>query len=150
MDVIKYIENYAKAHGIDNYYLRPKFVQKSAIAQQITMSGGVGFFYRIFAEGIISDISNLNKKFLDVKSNTDFWDFSPVVEIVDFQTIQKVETNFIFTVDNSVIFKLYENTADSMFDSVINFCAEYLLLMPIPASKKGNNNDKEINVNVKL
>ena len=147
MDVFKYIENYAKTHGIESYFLRPKFLQKTDAGKAITMSGGVGFFYRIFAEGTISNVNNLSKKFLDVKSNTDFWPLSPVVEIVDFQTIQKVETNFVFAVDNSVIFSLYENTAESMFDNIINFCAEYIYLQPTPA---GVVDKSSIDVKVKL
>lgn len=148
MDVFKYIENYAKTHGIENYFLCPKFLQKTDAGKAITMSGGVGFFYRIFAEGTISDINNLSKKFLDVKSNTDFWPLSPVVEIVDYTTIQKVETNFVFTVDNTVVFNLYENTAESMFNNVINFCAEYMLLMPNTNAQSNDNGNIKVKVKI--
>lgn len=135
MDVLDYIKNYADTHGISNYKLKCKYVTKAELANVLQLSGGVAFFYRIFAEGEITDKNQLQKKFLEADTPTDFWDLSPVVEVVDFGTLQKVETDFIFTADNTLKFNLFEGTANAMFSSIINFCALYMYMTPYKAAK---------------
>lgn len=147
MNVYDYIKNYAKTHGIENYTLKSKYATKADVGNVMQFSGGVAFFYRVFAEGEITDINQLQKKFLEVNTPTDFWDLSPVMEVVDYGSLQKVETNFIFTADNTLKFNLFEGTATSMFQSVKNFCALYVYLSPLPSTneqngkRKGNNDD---------
>lgn len=130
MNVYDYIKNYAEAHGIKKYALKNKYITKADAAKTLQLSGGVAFFYRIFAEGEITDIANLAKKFLQV-STPEFWDLSPVVEVTDFGTLQKVHTDFIFSADNTVNFTLFEGTADAMFQSITHFCALYMYLIPM-------------------
>ena len=149
MNVYDYIKNYAKTHSIKNYALKCKYVTKADIAQTLQLSGGVAFFYRIIAEGEIANVADLAKSFLQV-STPEFWDLSPVVEVTDYGTIQKVSTDFIFTADNTVNFTLYEGTANAMFQTISNFCAIYMLLIPMdennkPIKPKGT----EVNVNIK-
>ena len=141
MNVFDYIKNYAATHGIKDYTLKCKYVSKADVANVLQFSGGVAFFYRVFAEGEITDKNQLQKKFLEVDTPTDFWDLSPVAEVVDFGTLQKVETDFIFTADNTLKFNLFEATADAMFANVINFCALYMYMAPrrVTASNGGNN-----------
>lgn len=149
MNVYDYIKNYAKTHGIKNYALKSKFVTKADAAKPLYLSGGVAFFYRVMAEGEIVNVADISKTFLQV-STPEFWDLSPVVEVTDFGSLQKVSTNFIFTSDNTVNFTLYEGTADAMFRTISNFCASYMLLIPLneenkPIKPKGT----EVNVNIK-
>lgn len=137
MDVYDYIKNYAAFHGIERYNLKAKYVTKAQLAETMQLSGGVAFFYKLFAEGEIIDQSSLVKKFLEINTPTDFWDLSPVVEVVDFGTLQKVQTDFIFTADNTIDFTLYEGTADAMFNNVVNFCALYMYMTPLEVSDSG-------------
>jgi hypothetical protein len=137
MNVYDYIKNYAAVHGIENYTLKSKYVTKLDAAQTLQFSYGVAFFYRVFAEGEITDISQLQKKFLQVNTPTDFWDLSPVVEVVDYGALQKVQADFIFTADNTLDFTLFEGTADAMFANIINFCALYIYLAPLPSTTSG-------------
>lgn len=130
MNVYDYIKQYAKAHGIKNYALKCKYITKADAAQTLQLSGGVAFFYRIIAEGQIANINDIAKSFLQV-STPEFFDLSPVVEVIDFGSIQKVATDFIFSADNTVNFTLFEGTADAMFQSITNFCAMYLYLIPL-------------------
>lgn len=157
MNVFDYISNYAKAHNIKNYHLKSRYITKADTATRMQLSGGVAFFYRLFAEGTIADISNLGKKFLEIDTPTDFWDLSPVVEIVDFGAIQKVCTNFIFSADNTLDFKLYEGTADAMFSNITNLCAQYLYLSPLTVEdaaattqKPQGSDDEELFVKVRV
>lgn len=144
MNVFEYIKNYADFHGIKDYTLKSKFVTKPQLSETLQLSGGVAFFYKLFAEGEITDIANIGKRFLEVDAYPDFWDLSPVVELVDFGAIQKVCTDFIFTADNTANFKLYEGTEDAMFTNVNNFCAQYMYLSPLPGK------DPEPKVEVKV
>ncbi len=139
MNVFDYINNYAQTHSIANYTLKAKFVTLQDITKTLQFSGGIAFFYKLMAEGIIANLSDISKKFLEVDTPTDFWDLSPVVEIVDFSSIQKVSTDFIFTADNTLDFKLYEGTADAMFTTVENFCAQYIYLTPLSTGEAGSN-----------
>lgn len=131
MNVYDYIKNYCDFHGIEKFTVKDKFVTKSQTTETLQFSGGIAFFYKVIAEGEITDIANLQKKFLEIDTPTDFWDLSPVVEVVDFGTIQKVSSNFIFSADNTLDFKLYENTPDAMFANINNFCAQYIYVTPL-------------------
>lgn len=130
MNVYDYIKQYAQAHGIKNYALKCKYIAKADVAQTLQLSGGVAFFYRIIAEGQIANITDIAKTFLQI-STPEFFDLSPVVEVTDFGSIQKVSTDFIFSADNTVNFTLYEGTANAMFQSITNFCALYMYLIPL-------------------
>lgn len=156
MNVFDYIKNYAKVHGISNYNLKSRYITKTDTATRMQFSGGVAFFYRLIAEGEITDINNLGKKFLEVDTPTDYWDLSPVVEVVDFGQIQKVCTDFIFTADNTLDFKLYEGTTDAMFANITNLCAQYIYLSPLPTeaatttAQKSTSDDEELFVKVRV
>lgn len=143
MNVFEYIKQYAQVHGIKNYFFKSKYLQKQHAGRTVQMAGGVAFFYKIFAEGDIANAADLTKKFLQVETPTDFWDLSPVAEIEDFGTIQKVSTNFIFMADNTIKFKLFENTADAMFSNIYNFCAQYIYMFPLPEGSTGSEAQKE-------
>ena len=103
------------------------------MANTLHLSGGVAFFYRIIAEGEIISTADIAKSFLQV-STPEFWDLSPVVEITDFGTIQKVSTDFIFSADNMVNFTLFEGTSNAMFNSITNLCILYMQLIPLNES----------------
>jgi hypothetical protein len=133
MNVYDYIKQYAKANGIKNYALKCKYLTKSDMANTLHLSGGVAFFYRIIAEGEIISTADIAKSFLQV-STPEFWDLSPVVEITDFGTIQKVSTDFIFSADNMVNFTLFEGTSNAMFNSITNLCILYMQLIPLNES----------------
>lgn len=141
-NVFDYIKQYAKNHGIKNYFLKSKAIDKAHAATRLQFSGGVAFFYKIFAEGDIAQVGDLSKKFLQVETPTDFWDLSPVVEVTDFNTLQKVSTDIILAADNTIKFNLFEGTVDAMFTQIYNFCAQYIYLLPLDANgKEGNKND---------
>lgn len=137
MNIFDYIKNYAYFHGWgDNYTLKSKFLTKKDILQPVKFSNGTAFFYRICAVGEIQNYSNLSGKFLELETPTDFWDLSGIVNISDFGTVQKAESDFIFAVDNVLNFKLFENTAESMFANIQKFYAQYFYLTPLPAADK--------------
>lgn len=148
MNVYDYIKNYADFHGIKAFNLKCKYVTKADLAKTLQFSGGVAFFYRLFAEGDIADTANIAKKFLEVSTPTDFWDLSTVVEVVDFGALQKVQTNFIFTADNTLDFRLYEATSDAMFASVTNFCAQYMYMTPVPGKGGAASEDPLVKVKI--
>lgn len=139
MNVFDYIRNYAAFHGIKGYSLKSKYVTKADLGKTLQFSGGVAFFYRVLAEGEIANRDQLTKKFLEIDTPTDFWDLSPVVEVVDFGTLQKVQTDFIFSADNTLDFNLFEGTQDAMFDNIINFCALYMYMSPLEDGNGGKN-----------
>lgn len=155
MNIFDYIKNYCAAHDIENYTLKDKFVTKSQVSERLQFSGSIAFFYKVLAEGEITDVANLQNKVLEAETPTDFWDLSPAMEIVDFGTIQKVCSNFIFTADNTLNFKLYEGTADAMFANINNFCAQYICVTPLPsvssaeprAKASGDNTVVKVKVN---
>lgn len=139
MNVFDYIKNYCEYHNIKRYLLKSRFLTKRDIDETVKMSGGIAFFYKLFAVGEVDYYNNLFKNFLQVETPTDFWDLSNVVMISDNGTLQKVETDFIFVADNQINFKLFEGTDDAMFSNIKNFCAQYFYLIPLPDSDK---NDK--------
>ena len=149
MNVYDYIKNYAKTHGIKNYALKCKYITKADTAKTLRMAGGIAFFYKLFAEGEIADAANIVKKFCEVITPTDFYDLSPAVEVVDFGTLQKVSTDFIFTADNTLNVKLYEGTADAMFANITNFCAMYMQLIPMrDTDTASTDNEENIKINI--
>lgn len=148
MNVYDYIKQYAKANGIKNYALKCKFLTKADMADTLQLSGGPAFFYRIVAEGEILSTADIAKSFLQV-STPEFWDLSPVVEITDFGTIQKVSTDFIFSADNLVNFTLYEGTSNAMFNSITNLCIMYMQLIPLNDDGKPTT-EPLVKVNVKF
>lgn len=151
INVFDYIKHYAQNHGIKNYFLKSKAIDKAhANAGQVQFSGGVAFFYKIFAEGDIANTADLAKKFVQISTPTDFWDLSPVVEVVDFNTLQKVSTDIVLVADNTINFNLYEGTADSMFQTIYNFCAQYIYLLPLPENQSGTGNGSGNSINVKV
>lgn len=145
MNVYDYIKNYAAAHGIKNYALKSKYITKADAANTLKLSGGVAFFYRFHAEGDINNVNDLGKLFLQV-STPEFFDLSPVVEVSDFGTVQKVSTDFIISADNTVNFTLYEGTVNAMFSTIYNFCALYMLLIPLD---ENGNPTELVKINVK-
>lgn len=147
INVFDYIKHYASTHGIQNYILKSKAIDKQHAAGRIQFSGGIAFFYKIFAEGNIASVNDLQKKFLQVETPTDFWDLSSVVEVVDFNTVQKVSTDIVLAADNTINFNLYEGTADAMFQQIYNFSAQYIYLLPIP---NGAAADGKQSINVKV
>lgn len=147
MNVYDYIKNYCLIHGIKNYNIKCKYITKAQINETFQFSGGVAFFYKVFAEGEITDISQLSKKFLEINTPTDFWDLSPVVAVKDFGALQKVDTDFIFTADNILKFTLFENTVDAMFSNIVNFCALYMYVTPYNIDTVEN--EELVKVNIK-
>ena len=149
-NVFDYIKHYAENHGIKNYFLKSKAIDKQHATGRVQFSGGVAFFYKIFAEGDIAQVADLSKKFLQVETPTDFWDLSPVVEVVDFNTLQKVSTDIIIVADNTINFNLYEGTADSMFQNIYNFCAQYIYLLPLAQNSTSGQASQQNTINVKV
>ena len=149
MDLLRYIKLYAKNHNIERYALKSKVLYKSDLANPVPMSGGVGFFYDIYAIGQIANYADLSKFFLIGQTNTDFWDFTKIVKIQDFNTVQAVNSDFIFTVENEVRFNLYEGTADAMFQSIINVALKYMYLTPV-IGNGASDGDERHQVNLKF
>lgn len=132
MNVYDYIKNYARVRNIKNYDLKSKFFTINDTRNPLQLSGGTAFIYRIFAEGEIQQITDIQKKFLEVSTPSDFWDISPAVCVTDWGTVQKVESNCILTAESTINFKLFEGTADAMFSSILNFCVQYIYFKAIP------------------
>lgn len=141
MNVFDYIRIYTEQNNVKNYNLKSKFLTKNDIAQPVKFSGGVAFFYKFFAVGEIVQNSDMEKKFLELSTPTDWWDLSQAVEIQDFGTIQQVKTDLILTCDNSLTVKLFEANVDAMFSKIYNFCAQYIYMMPTSTQASANNND---------
>lgn len=138
IDVLKYIENYCKNHNIERYTFKDKIISLRNINEILQSSGHVNFIYRVTAYGEINTIADLNKKFLEVATNTDFWDLSPTVEIKDFTTFQAVESNSILTVENTAKFTLYQGTTDAMFQNISKLAVNYINLIPTKDDDNGN------------
>lgn len=142
MNVFDYIKNYAEAHGITQYNLKSNILTLNNIAKPLQASGAVLFFYKITAQGEIRNVTDLQKKFLEVSAADNWWDLSGAVQVQDFNTVQSVQTEFIFCVDNTANFKLYEGTADAMFANIYNLCAYYITLIPVLDAEKNDNKIK--------
>lgn len=147
MNVYDYIKIYAEQNGVKNYNLKSKFLTKKDIVQRVNFAGGVAFFYKFFAVGEIINNADMEKKFCEISTYTDWWDLSQAVEIQDFGTIQQVKTDLILTADNSINFNLFENTSDAMFSKIYNFCAQYVYM--IPTKSGAEKNIKKIGLEIK-
>lgn len=144
MNIFDYIKNYARFHGWgDNYTLKSKFLTKKDILQPVKFSNGTAFFYKFSAVGEILNYNKLGGKFLELETPTDFWDLSGIVDISDFGTIQKAESDFIFAVDNVLNFTLFENTPESIFANIKKFCAQYFYLTPLTSEDKNKMQEGE-------
>lgn len=142
MNVFDYIKNYADAHGIKQYNLKSNIITLNNIAKPLLASGAVLFFYKITAQGEIRNVADLQKKFLEVSAADNWWDLSGAVQVQDFNTVQSVQTDFIFCVDNTANFKLYEGTPDAMFATIYNLCAYYITLIPVSDAEINDNKIK--------
>lgn len=139
IDVIKYIDNYCKNHNIERYSYKDKIISLNNINEILQSSGHVNFIYRVIAYGEINTIADLNKKFLEVATNTDFWDLSPTVEIKDFTTFQAVESNSILTIENTAKFTLYQGTQDAMFQNIKKLAVKYINVIPLTDEDENGN-----------
>lgn len=146
MNVYDYIKNYAKVREIEKYELKNKFFTINDTRNPLQLSGGTAFIYRIFAEGEIAQISDISKKFLEISTPTDWWDISPAACVTDWGSLQKVESNCILTAENTIIFNLFQGTADAMFQSILNFCVQYIYFKAIPDAEETDKSKIKVKV----
>lgn len=149
VNIFDYISNYADFHAIGRYNLKCKVVTKETLADVnniLRVAGGVAFFYDMCAVGEISAVSNIGLPFLQIDTNGDFIDYK-FAEVVDFGTVQKVASDYIFTVENMAKFNLQEG-AGCMFNKIHTFSMKYMYLTPLSADRAemqtyyGGNNGK--------
>lgn len=136
VNIFDYISNYADFHAIGRYNLKCKVVTKETLADVnniLRVAGGVAFFYDMCAVGEISAVSNIGLPFLQIDTNGDFIDYK-FAEVVDFGTVQKVASDFIFTVENMAKFNLQEGTG-CMFNKIHTFSMKYMYLTPLEADR---------------
>lgn len=146
MNVYDYIKNYAKVREIEKYELKNKFFTINDTRNPLQLSGGTAFIYSIFAEGEIAQISDISKKFLEISTPTDWWDISPAACVTDWGSLQKVESNCILTAENTIIFNLFQGTADAMFQSILNFCVQYIYFKAIPDAEETDKSKIKVKV----
>ena len=136
VNIFDYISNYADFHAIGRYNLKCKVVTKETLADVnniLRVAGGVAFFYDMCAVGEISAVTNIGMPFLQIDTNGDFIDYK-FAEVVDFGTVQKVASDYIFTVENMAKFNLQEG-AGCMFDKIHTFSMKYMYLTPLAADR---------------
>ena len=136
VNIFDYISNYADFHAIGRYNLKCKVVTKETLADVnnvLKVAGGVAFFYDMCAVGEITDVNNIGLPFLEIDTNGDFINYN-FAEVVDFGTVQKVSSDYIFTVENMAKFNLVEG-AGCMFQTIRTFNMKYMYLTPLSADR---------------
>lgn len=148
LNLFDYIKFYADFHKIEKYTLKSKYFSINDILKTQKFSGGVAFFYEVFAAGEIANISDLNKNFLTISTPTDFFNFNDLIEVEDFGTLQQVKSNFVFTADNIINFDLKQGTEDALFQQVYNFNAKYIYLTPLQVKKDDTDEQEKKKINI--
>lgn len=138
MDVLGYIRQYCENRGIIRYDVKAKVLTKEDFARSHTFAPGVAFFYRFVATGTIDNIADINNRVLDVTSGNEFYDYSKIVNIKDFDTVQQATADFIFNADNMLQLDLKEG-ANALFSTI--YTAQFFYYYVTVLERKTKNAD---------
>lgn len=117
MDVFDYIRNYCAVRGITKYDCRSKVLIKDDFNATQSFAPGIAFFYRLNVTGTIDNVAAIGSRLLEVTSGSDYYDFSKIINIRDFDTIQQANADFIFTADNMLTLDLKEGV-NALFSQI--------------------------------
>lgn len=117
MDVFDYIRNYCAVRGITKYDFRSKVLTKDDFNATRTFAPGIAFFYRLSITGTIDNIADINNRVLEVSTGSDFYDFSKIVNVKDFDTVQQANADFVFAADNMLTTVLKEGV-NALFSQI--------------------------------
>jgi hypothetical protein len=144
--IIDYIKAYCKAHKIATYTLKNKVYTLDDVSGVKSYTPAIAFFYKLRASGIINNISDLTNSFLTANATDNFIDFAKVSVIKDFNSLQVVESDFVFDCNNMITFAL--NTgANSLFNQLFSLQLHYLVLTPQSYESEQNEFKTKINDN---
>lgn len=147
LNVFDYIENYCKVHNITAKSFKSCVLTKDNVNDALTFAPGIAFFYRIRAVGEIHNIANINKPFMLVQTPTDVWDFAKIGSIYDDGEVQRVESDFIFSADNTMKVTLNEGE-NSLFDSINTLQMFYIYVSILPDDTKAKDNSKVYDIRI--
>lgn len=124
------IENWVKGHGCSCYKLQSGYLTKTDLQKaDWNFKQAVIFVYDFSANGIITDTSKLNNGLLTVESNNNFVQYGKIVDVFDNGTIQRVNSNFCYKIENGVRFTLEEG-AGAMFQKIYTASLKYVAIQP--------------------
>lgn len=131
LNVIDYIKNYAQSHGIADYELKQRIITLEQFSKSHSFAPGVAFFHKLIITGDILNVADLAKPLLTADTVSDFFDFSKMVTVADFGTVQRVESDFIMSCDNMLTLKLSQGEG-AMFENIYSAQLLYIYMQPKP------------------
>lgn len=147
LNVFDYIENYCKVHKIRTKSFKSCVLTKDNITENLTFAPGIAFFYRTRVVGEIQNIANLSNPFMIVETPTDIWDFSKIGEVHDDGVLQRVESDFIFTADNTMKIDLQEG-ANCLFNTINSLQMFYIYVSILPDEPTNADNARVYDIQV--
>lgn len=144
------IENWAKVHGVKAYTLRHETLNAAQMQGRLVCAPGCVFFYKFEADGLIDNVSDLNKPLCTIKTHDDFLDVGAITMRSDGGTIQHAETNFVLTSDSEAFITLHRNDPEqsektAQFATIYNAALHYVKLTPLDGEF---DNKREIKVEI--
>ena len=147
INVIDYIENYCKVHKIRTKSFKSCVLTKDKLSDVQTFAPGIAFFYKTRVVGVIQDIADLDKDFMIVQTPTDIWDFAQIGEVHDDGAVQRVESDFIYTADNTMTVDLKEG-ANCLFSQVNTVQMFYIYVSILPDEPTAQDNARVYDIQV--
>lgn len=148
LNIIDYIKNYCEVHNIENYAIRNNVLTIDDINKDFTFSPNLAFFYKFSATGIIENVTDLQKEFFRIETPTDNFDFAKLINVKDFNSVQTVESDFVFTVNNTM--KLNYNLTNNIFKNLYNFQLYYITVSKHVSKQDSNCKCRNREVEVKI
>lgn len=147
VNVLDYIDRYCKERKFGDYVIKSNVITKPDFGIVHRFAPSIAFFYRVEIDGIIQNVSNLERNLLNVSTATDHWDFSRICTISDNGTIQHATSDFIFVADNMMNIELLEGD-NAVFQTVYGARMFYISVFPETAEKHVNDK-QQIQVDIK-
>lgn len=147
LNIIDYIKNYCEVHNIENYAIRNNVLTIDDINKDFTFSPNIAFFYKFSATGLIENVTDLQKEFFRIETPTDIFDFAKLINVKDFNSVQTVESDFVFTVNNTM--KLNYNFTNNIFKNLYTFQLYYITVSKHVSKQDSNCRNREVEVKIK-
>lgn len=147
VNVLDYIDRYCKERKFGDYVIKSNVITKPDFGIVHRFAPSIAFFYRVEIDGIIQNVTNLERNLLNVSTATDHWDFSRICTINDNGTIQHATSDFIFVADNMMNIELLEGD-NAVFQTVYGARMFYISVFPETAEKHVNDK-QQIQVDIK-
>lgn len=148
LNVFDYIENYCKVNNVKSKSLKSNVLTLDDVTAntRFTFAPGVAFFYHTCCVGAIHNIANLDKKFLLIETPTDVYDFAKIANVRDDGALQRAESDFVFTAENTMQITLSQGDT-SLFNSISSFQMFYIYMSILRDNQERNSKIYDITIN---